>query len=286
MKRVPNLVDFKGFDLELFFATEILKLRSLHYGYWDEIPKQEELTLASVRSAQARFTERLLSYIPEGVRTILDVGSGIGDNARALAARGYEVTAISPDKNHAKYYSAPSDGKITFHNTTFEEFQSEQTFDLILISEALDYFDRDLGLQQCRRYLKPGGRLLVCAMFRFKDGREFGEGYALCELPYVKLAQRYGFSLLRTADITKHTLPTMMLAHRAFREYLYPALELGRLYFSASAPWKFWALKLFLGRQLKELSKILAYYEQRIDPEYFRKSARYTTLLFSLAPQA
>ena len=279
--RKGHLTEFDGFDLELFFATEILKLKSLHYGYWDELPLLEELSLENVRQAQARFTKRLLSFIPEGVQTILDVGAGIGDNARSLAARGYKVTAVSPDKNHANYYGPPGEGNITFHNQTFEAFDSKQTFDLIFISEALDYFDRRVGLRQCQRYLKPGGHLLIAAMFRFGDAREFGDDYQLSELPYVKLAVEHGFSLVRAADITKNTLPTMMLTHHALQEYLHPTLEMMRLYLSSSAPWKFWLLKRLFGKQLREVSKILAYYEQRTNPEYFSKSVRYTTLLFS-----
>lgn len=281
-RRVQNLVDFGGFDLELFFATEILKLKSLHYGYWDEAPRLEDITLQSVRDAQARFTERLLSFIPEGVRTVLDVGSGIGDNARALAAKGYIVTAVSPDKNHAKYYGPAGENNITFHNTTFEGFESEQQFDLIFISEALNYFDQDVGLQKCRRYLKPGGHLLVAAMFRYGDSREFRDNYPLTELPYVQKAHGYGFTLLQSKDITPNTLPTMMLSNWAIREYVWPSLEMARRYFAASSPWKFWALKLLFGKQIKELTKILEYYEKRTAPEYFSKSMRYATLLFSL----
>ena len=67
--RVRDIAGFDGLNLELFFVTEILKLRSLHYGYWEETP--ERIDLDSVRQAQADFTERLLSHIPPGVQKIL-----------------------------------------------------------------------------------------------------------------------------------------------------------------------------------------------------------------------
>jgi len=81
-------------NLELFFCTEVLKLKSLQYGYWEQ---EEKLDLESIRRAQQHYTETLLEMIPEDVHNILDIGCGIGDNARALAAKGYHVTAISPD---------------------------------------------------------------------------------------------------------------------------------------------------------------------------------------------
>jgi SAM-dependent methyltransferase len=281
--QVPNLVDFGGVDIELFFATEILKLRSLHYGYWDEIPALQDITIESIRQAQARFTERLLSHVPEGVESILDVGSGIGDNARALSARGYQVTAVSPDKNHAKYYA--SSPQIKFHNTTFEGFESDQRFDLIFVSEALDYFDRELGLKKFRRYLKPGGRVLIATMFRHKD-KEFEDNFQLKDLPYVQLAEKHNFSLQKSVDITSNAVPTMMFAHWALLEYVQPSIEMGRIYLSASSPWKYWLFKLLLGKQIKEISRILSYYERRINPEYFKKNVRYVTLLFSMQPEA
>jgi MPBQ/MSBQ methyltransferase len=275
--RVRNIVEFDGLDLELFFATEILKLKSLHYGYWDEPP--ERIDLDSVRLAQARFTERLLAHIPTGVQKILDVGSGIGDNARALAAKGYTVTALSPDKNHGKYYGAPGEGGITFHNVKFEDFQSEERFDLIFISEALNYFDRDIGLQQCRRFLAPSGHMLIAAMFSFADEREFRDNFQLQDLPYVRQAAGYSFSLLKVIDITKNVLPTMTLSSQAIRDYVRPSLDMAERYLKVSGPWKLWLIKLFFAKQLRELTKILDYYEHRTAPEFFLRRMRYVTLL-------
>ena len=83
-------------DFELYFVAEVLKLSSLHYGYWEVGEASGRIDLDEVRRAQSLFTDKLLSFIPGSVNTILDVGAGMGDNARALAAAGYRVTAISP----------------------------------------------------------------------------------------------------------------------------------------------------------------------------------------------
>ncbi len=62
-----NITEFNGLDLELFFCTEILKLNSLHYGYWEESKK---LTLNCIRDAQRKYTNMLIEAIPKNVKSI------------------------------------------------------------------------------------------------------------------------------------------------------------------------------------------------------------------------
>ena len=275
--RVFNMVEDRTLDLELYFVTEILKLRSLHYGYWDEPPRQ--VSLDDVRQAQARFTERLLALIPNGVRTILDIGSGIGENARALTAAGYVVTAISPNNNHPKYYGPGGTDNITFHNLKFEDFESAGHFDLILISEALNYFDHEFGLHKFRRLLIPGGHLLITGMFSSSDSAPFAHNFPVATLPYVRLAAAHGFSLLHAVDITQNVLPTMTLTHDAIQSYVRPAVALMERYLAASAPWKLRLLKVLFGGRIREAQHILTYYERRVDPHFFSTRMRYATLL-------
>lgn len=275
---ISTYITVDNLDLELFICTEILKLNSLHYGYWND---GDELTMDNVRKAQARYTEKLIGAVPPGVKTILDVGCGIGDNARALAAAGYSVTALSPDKNHGKYFGNGNGHHIEFHNQRFEEFQQSEKFDLILMSESQNYFDADVAFGQCDKLLNPTGHLLICGMFRKQETSIF-KHVRNVEDVFVSQAARNGLRLLSHVDITPHVLPTLEFANQAHREYLVPSLGLIDYYFSQTSPLKLRLLKLFCGKQLKNFREIYKYYFEFFNPELFQEHVRYLTLLFTL----
>ena len=267
---LKNLVEFGGADLELFFAIEILKLRSLHYGFWDNPPRAGTLSLESLREAQARFSERLFMFIPQGVQSVLDVGAGVGDQARELTLRGYRVTAISPDKYHGRHFEPLRDLGVSFHNTTLEAFESRERFDLVFMSESLNYFPWAAGLEQSRRYLNKGGHLLVAAMFRAPEGRRFEESFKPGQLPYVDRAATFGFTLTRSLDITANVAPTVDMVHAALGDYARPSVRFIGEFLTGSAPFKTWLLKKLFAKQLLELGRILRYYEERTGPSEFR----------------
>src|SRR6187399_1046070 len=133
-KTPVNIVEHDGVDFELLLLTEAVGLRSLHYGFWEEPPSNEDLSFERLREAQARFTERLLAMIPPDVKSVLDVGSGVGDNSAAMLRRGLEVTALSPDKNHGKFYERLEAEGVEFHNVKFEDFPFGRSYDLVLMS--------------------------------------------------------------------------------------------------------------------------------------------------------
>ena len=269
-------------NFELYFVTEVLKLPSLHYGYWDAGTEPDDrLDLDEMRSAQARFTERLLSFVPPEVKTILDVGAGIGDNARALARSGHRVTAISPDRNHERYFEELDEPDIVFHPSTFETFESSGSFDLILFCESHRYFDRRVGLERAAGLVRPGGYLLVSGMFQNSDEKPFPGDFEIADLPYVRMAAESGFVPLEISDITSNVVPTVAIVHRAISDFLEPALRFAEAYATTRSPWKARLLRLLLSRQDKELARILRKLRRKTDPERFRERYRYATILFA-----
>ena len=95
MSKLPDRVDSRevglvaGLNLFHFF----LGTRDLHYGLWGD---DLEVRIQNLPEAQRRYSEFLLSHIPDGVERILDVGCGAGGVATELIARGYRVEGVSP----------------------------------------------------------------------------------------------------------------------------------------------------------------------------------------------
>ncbi|OIO14405.1 hypothetical protein COV53_06005 [Candidatus Gottesmanbacteria bacterium CG11_big_fil_rev_8_21_14_0_20_37_11] len=273
-----NITNFIDVDIELYFATEILKLKSLHYGYWK---KGEKLTIKNLQNAQKRYTDVLTKNIPKGVEAILDVGSGIGDNARALTKIGYAVTALSPDKEHEKYYKKLK--KVKFQNITFEDFNENRKYDLVLMSESQNYFDAETGLKQSARYLKNGGYLLISGKFRIKNTPEY-ENIINVEGDYIRKALKYSFMLEKQLDITDNILPTLKLARLIYRDYYVPTKHFLIYYLDSLIGIKYRIIKfissLILSDQIIRISNLEKYYLDYTDPEKFRKFAKYSVLLF------
>lgn len=139
-------MDKEKADVLFKYYLSISGTKHLHYGYWEE---GEELTMKNLRLAQERYSDRLISFIPPGATKILDVGCGVGGNSLKLLEKRYQVAALSPDSYQRKVFEKNTQGKIPFFLTTFEEFKSQEKFDLVLISESCQYTDIEKGLRKC-----------------------------------------------------------------------------------------------------------------------------------------
>ena len=277
-----NITEFDGLDLELFFCTEILKLTSLHYGYWEEREKLTEenkkLTLDCLRAAQQKYTDMLIEAIPKHVKSILDVGCGIGDVSRALSKLEYDVTAISPDSNHAKYFENHR-SKLTFLQTKFEDLQIDNKFDLILMSESQNYFPTEIGFRQCVTLLLPKGYLLIAGMFQKDSSSEITVVPNTIE-DYIKIAEKHGLLLIENVDITQNVLPTVGFIHESMQNYVEPSRKMLNQFISSISPLKSWFIKFIFRKQINEILQIYNYYRKRTNPLFFKKNIIYARLLF------
>jgi ubiquinone/menaquinone biosynthesis C-methylase UbiE len=98
------------------------------------------------------FCEFLDSWLPPPPARLLEVGCGRGDLARALADRGFEVTAIDP--------TAP-EGPM-FQQVVLEDFSDPRGFDAVVASLSLHHIE-DLGgaLDKIAGFLPPSGVLVL-----------------------------------------------------------------------------------------------------------------------------
>lgn len=273
-------------DWELMFCTHVLGLRSLHWGLWDAA---DPLTLGGLRTAQARYTRRLLAAVPAGVRTVLDVGCGMGDNAGALAEHGYEVTAIAPIANYADHLATLRGRGVTFTQAKIENFESARPFDLVFMSESCGYFTAEVAFERSRRLLKPGGHLLVCNMFRLEAVPLRVAAHVLGD--FLAQAERSGFQLERDEDITRATLPSLTLAMTLWEAHGAPALALGEFYLKSGSWRTRLALRLarwYFADPIARVARSLDTYGEQLNPELVARHACYRLLVFRMleAPRA
>ena len=190
----------------------------LHYGYW-ELPKYaDELTLGGLRIAQEAYAAKLLAFIPRGINTILDVGCGIGGNANYLLERGFTVEGLAPDAFQQEKFIENTEGKAPFYLVRFEEFQTNKSYDLILLSESSQYIAAVDIAESTIRSLKVGGYLLFADMMR--SDAKYNQGiFSNCHVVediHTALVNA-GFSLVKTEDISRQITPTIDLCVENFR---------------------------------------------------------------------
>ncbi|MBE0477710.1 methyltransferase domain-containing protein [Candidatus Aerophobetes bacterium] len=267
-------------DVLLKYYLSISGTKHLHYGYWKE---GEELTMKNMRFAQERYADHLISFIPHEVRTVLDVGCGVGGTSLKLLEKGYRVAALSPDFYQCKVFKENVQVEVPFHLTTFEEFESQEKFDLILMAESCQYIDIEKGLKKCRDIVTPEGYLLVADYF------EVDEQYL--DLPlsghplikYLKKAEDAGFKTLKSEDITSRVSRTLDFRKEFYRDYLMPTLKIIAFSIKVHAPFFYTLGNFFLGRIARKM--INRGFEEPgvVDSKIFAEHRKYMIYLFQLS---
>lgn len=275
-----QLASFNYSKLELVFCLKILKLNSLHYGYWGS---GDEININNLKKAQERYTRYLMKFIPQGVKDILDVGCGIGDIAIAMAKKGYQVVGLSPDRYHHEILQSINNDNVSFELTKFENFRAAKKFDCILMSESSNYFDMDIGLKKSKDLLKGNGYLLVANVFRKTPSKEFSG--TRVESEWIRCAEKYGFNLIQREDITQDVLPTLIFGEKIYQEYLTPIEEIIDGYFKESSPIRAKIIEFLFGKDVKRLFSVRDYLFERLNSKLFNEKARYLICLLQIGRQ-
>lgn len=197
-----------GLEFGLIVLNYLFKSKALHYGYWEP---GDEVHLFHFGKAQERYTDVLMSHVPADVKEVLDVGCGTGIVAQRLVARGHNVECLSPSAFLNEIARAGLPATTTVHESTFEDFQTNKTFDLVMFVESFQYVQMRESLEKVTKLLRPGGRLLICDVFRLDrpDRGPIGGGRYYSE--FLKVRDELGLKCVKDVDITGNIAPTFDL---------------------------------------------------------------------------
>lgn len=91
---------------------------------------------------------------------ILEVGSGTGIATNDLLKLSKHITCLDPDLEMLELAKTKFP-HLTFRNSTFEDFKSKDTFDLIISATAWHWVDPEVGYLRASELLREGGYLAI-----------------------------------------------------------------------------------------------------------------------------
>jgi SAM-dependent methyltransferase len=269
-----------GLEIGSVCGKYFLKLEHLHYGYWTD---GLQVDISGLRIAQNNYTEFLISHIPDGVKTILDVGCGTGGIAKRLLGLGYVVDCVSPSAFFTERGRKLLGDQINIFECLYEEVETAKRYDLILFAESFQYVALEKALKKTFTFLNDGGYMLICDIFRKEiagKSRQRG-GHHLRQ--FYDLVANYDFEPVEDVDITEHTAPTIEIFEQALSTIGPPVLSSVQRFLSGRYP----ILSRFLHwKYRKQLAKIhKKYLEGGRGAEEFRQFKSYRLLLYRKRPE-
>jgi len=277
MKRKTKKVISRELGLEVgsICGRYFLKLQHLHYGYWTG---DIEVDVANLHLAQDEYVKFIISHIPDGVKTILDVGCGTGEIAETLLDMGYQVDGVSPCPFLKKRASELLGDRSHIFECFYEDLQTSNRYDMVLFCESFQYIDMEQALSKTNEFLNSGGYLFICDIFRkdIEDKMVMSGGHKLSK--FYELIEKFPFKLIKNVDITEETAPNMDLFGDALENVVHPVVDAGVRFFESRYPI---ALKFLRWKYRKKIDKVHnKYLERGRSSEDFKRCKSYQLFLY------
>ena len=275
----PNHVELPssefGLALGFVIGRHFLDMQDLHYGYWPEgLPRVPQ----NLAQAQAHYTEFLISHIPAGVTSVLDVGCGAGNTARQLLERGFTVDCVSPNGVLTGVAKQVLHGRGDIFETRFQDLHTDRRYDLVMFSESLLFIPLEEAFTKALTLLNPGGYVLITDIFRVpaEGASPIGGGH---ELPrFRETIARFPLVPTLDLDMTDGIAPTFDLLDAAYREAIRPAYELILSRLEARHPWVMQVVKWKFRKQMRRYED--KHFSGRRNGLNFKKYKAYRLLLY------
>jgi SAM-dependent methyltransferase len=267
-----------GLEIGLIFFKYFLKTEYLHYGLFE---KEEFDDVWKLGKAQERYAEKLFSLLPEGTKTILDVGCGSGKTAQKLTELGYQVECVSPSKLLNKYAQGILGDTTPVHTTKFEDFVSNKKFDVVMFSESFQYIPIDEAIKGAKKFLNPNGHILVADFFKrdhLPTPGLLGGGHKWSE--WEQKLPTYNLETKFEEDITEPTSGTLALVSGMTTQVVKPIYDLVFMLAEDRYPK---LLKLIKWKFKKKLAKMEnKHFTGQRNAEMFIKHKKYMMYLFQV----
>ena len=264
-----------GLDAGLLIGKFFLNTEELHYGYW---PDDKTATAQNFAGAQARHSQLIIDHIPDGVKRILDVGSGSGSLAQKLINLGYKVDCVVPSEFLAKKIKDKLGKNSIIHVCKFEDLEVSQSYDLILFSESFQYVLMEQSINKIVSMLPKNGHLLICDVFHKNvtgvSPMRGGHRWDLFENQISKSSLKQ----ITNLDITVETAPTYDFLNQLLKEVVIPISDISGNYLNSNYPKLSKILKWKYRKKLDKIEKV--WYSGELTGENFIKFKSYRLLVY------
>jgi len=273
-KVTPNEI---GLEIGLVLSRFFFNTEHLHFGFW---PNDLSVNIDNLKKAQDLHSNQILKSIPNDVKTILDVGSGSGGLAEKLVGNGYKVECVSPSEYLSDAIEKKLKSSVLVHRSTFEKFETQKKYDLVLFSESFQYVNINKTLNKLPDIIKDKGHLLICDFFRQPGTgtKPLGGGHDW--QIYQNNLGDHDFAIVKDIDITKETARTYDLINQIINEVADPIRDLSAKYLDSHYPKGMRLLKWYFDKKIRRINRI--YFAGNMTGKMFNKLKTYRILLYQV----
>ena len=149
--------------------------------------------------SRPKYAAELLAYLEDTLKVrkgsiFADIGSGTGIFSEQLLNCGYRVFAVEPNadmRKKAEERLSNNNGFISVDGTDRNTNLPSESVDFITAAQAFHWFDAESFKMECKRILKPKGRVIIVYNSRDENAECTR---ALAALRYMYNSEFCGFS--------------------------------------------------------------------------------------------